>query len=152
MAEQIRCQNCNAPMKPQADGRTMRCDHCGAELQAAVGADQISAGLKLDLNNIDAFLYELAQALHHGMKERSKLQLEGTRVVLFELDLGNDMFVVIRESGSAVTRHKKMVRGIALKTATHPIDRWIELLSKALASHANENARVAQVLSQLKGA
>ncbi len=152
MAEQIRYQNCNAPMKPRADGRTMACDHCGAELQAAVGADQIAAGLKLDLADIDEFVSQLAHALHQGMKERSKLQLEGTRVVLFELDLGNDMFVVLRESGSVVTRHKKMVRGIALKTATHPIDRWVELLSKALASHANENARVAQVLSQLKGA
>jgi hypothetical protein len=151
MTEQIRCQNCNAPMKPKADGRTMECTFCGAELLAAVGADQIAAGLKLDLNNIEAFVLELAQALHHGLKERSKLQLNGALLVLFELDLGNDMFVVLRENGAVVTRHKKMVRGIALKTATHPIDRWVELLSKALASHANENARVAQVLSQLKG-
>jgi hypothetical protein len=83
------------------------------------------------------------------MKERSKLQLDGTRVAIFELDLGNDCFVVLRESGAVVTRHKKMVRGIALKTTTHPVDRWVELLSKALAAFANENARVAQVLHSL---
>jgi hypothetical protein len=151
MSEQIRCQNCNAPMKPKEDGRTMACTFCGAEMQIAVDAAQLSAGLKLDRSNVDEFVHQLATALHHGMKERSKLQLEGTRVLLFELDLGADLFVVVRESGSVVTRHKKMVRGIALKTATHPIDRWVELLSKALASFANENARVAQVLSQLRG-
>ena len=152
MSQQIRCQNCNAPMSPKADGRTMACNFCGAEMQVAVGADQIAQGLRLDLANVDEFVFQLAHALHHGMKERSKLQLEGTRVLLFELDLGTDLFVVLRESGAVVTRHKKMVRGIALKTATHPIDRWVELLSRALAAFANENARVAQVLSQLKGA
>ncbi|MFT3842267.1 MAG: hypothetical protein QM723_35080 [Myxococcaceae bacterium] len=152
MSELVRCQNCNAPLKPVSDGRTTRCEHCGAEVRVAVGAEELAKGLKLDLNDIEAFVSQLAHALHAGMKERSKLQLQGTQVLMFELDLGNDMFVVIRESGSVVTRHKKMVRGIALKTATHPIDRWVELLSKALAAHANENARVAQVLSQLKGA
>jgi hypothetical protein len=149
MSEQVRCQNCNAMMKPQSDGRTVSCPYCGAELQVAVGADQIVKGLAFDRTNVDAFMFALAQELHGGMKERSKLQLEGTRVLVFELDLGNDLFVVIRESGSVVTRHKKMVRGIALKTTTHPVDRWVELLSKALAGFANENARVAQVLTQL---
>jgi hypothetical protein len=149
MSEQIRCHNCNAMMKPQSDGRTLSCPYCGAELQVAVGADQIVKGLAFDRNNVEAFMVSLAQELHAGMKERSKLQLDGTRVVTFELDLGNDCFVVLRESGSVVTRHKKMVRGIALKTTTHPVDRWIELLSKALAAFANENARVAQVLHSL---
>jgi hypothetical protein len=138
-------------MKPRSDGRTLSCPYCEAELQVAVGADQIAAGLKLDRTNIDAFVFEVARSLHDGLKDRSKLQLEGTRVVHFELDLGADLFLVLREAGAVVTRHKKMVRGVALKTTTHPVDRWVELLSKSLAAFANENARVAQVLSQLKG-
>jgi hypothetical protein len=151
MTDLQRCQNCNAMMTPNTDGRTLSCPFCNAKLQVAVGADQIAKGLQLDRTNIDAFVWELSHALHDGMKERAKLQLEGKHVLLFELDLGNDFFIVLRESGSVITRHKKMVRGIALKTTTHPVDRWVELLSKALAAFANENARVAQVLSQLQG-
>ena len=151
MSDLVRCQNCNAPMTPQHNGRTMACPFCGAEVRVAVGADELAKGFAFDRTNIDAFMLSLAQELHGGMKDRSKLELEAGRVSVFELNLGNDLFVVIRESGSVVTRHKKMVRGIALKTTTHPVDRWVELLSKALASFANENARVAAVLSQLQG-
>ena len=49
-----------------------------------------------------------------------------------------------------VGQYKKLVRGIALKTQHHPLDKWVELLIASLAAYANENARVAQVLSQLK--
>ena len=151
MSELQRCENCNAPMKPQSNGRTMACPFCGAEVRVAVGAHELARGLSFDRNNIDAFMLSLAQELHAGMKERSKLQLDGARVAVFELNLDSDLFVVIREAGMVVTRHKKMVRGVALKTTTHPVDRWVELLSKALAAFANENARVAQVLTQLQG-
>jgi hypothetical protein len=139
-------------MTPRPDGRIHVCPFCGAEAQVAVGADQIGAGLKLDLANVEQFLSQLAHALHGNMGNRSKLELDGTRVVRFELNLGNDLFVALRESDGVVTQHKKLVRGIALKTAIHPVDRWVDLLAKALAAHANENARVAQVLNQLKGA
>jgi len=152
MNEQVRCRECNAPMKPGADGRTMGCAYCGAQMQVAIGADQIANGLELDRGNVDAFMLSLTRALHEGMKERAKLELDGDRLASFELDLDDDRFVVVRERGSVVTRHKKVVRGIALKTTTHAVDRWIGLLAVALAAFANENARVAHVLSQLKGA
>jgi hypothetical protein len=84
------------------------------------------------------------------MGERTKLQSEGTRIVCFELHLEPDVFLVKREMHGIVAQHKKIVRGIALKTATHPLDHWVTLLSKALAAHANENARVAQVLATLR--
>jgi hypothetical protein len=58
--------------------------------------------------------------------------------------------VAKRETHGIVTQYKKLVRGIALKTTHHPLDRWVQLLTEALASHANENARVAQVLSHLQ--
>ncbi len=48
-------------------------------------------------------------------------------------------------------RHKKMVRGIALRTETLAADRWVHLLTEALARHANQNARAAWVLAQLGG-
>jgi hypothetical protein len=60
------------------------------------------------------------------------------------------MYVARREPHGIVAMHKKMVRGIALKTATLAYDRWVQMLAKSLAVHANENARVAHVLAQLK--
>ena len=151
MSELIRCKNCGATMKPQADGRIHACEHCGAQLQVAIDGEQIALGLKLDLQNVDAFLSQLARALHHSLSDRTQLKLEGERVISFEVNLDPDVFLVLRERTGVVAKHKKMVRGIALKTSTHPVDRWVTLLSKALASHANENARVAQILVQLKG-
>jgi len=150
MTELARCTNCGAPMAAQSDGRIRECTHCGARIQVGVDGDQIAAGLALDLADADAFLRQLATALRHGFAERAKITHDGTRVVLIELDLGKDMFVAKRESGSVVGQHKKMVRGVALKTAILALDVWVAALAKAIAVQANENARVAQVLSQLR--
>ncbi len=145
-----RCANCGAMMTPLADGRTLSCPYCGAKVQTAIDSEQIAQGLKLDLGNADEFLHQLASSLHTHLGTRTKVLLEGTRVVHFELNLDPDLFVAKREAHGVVAQYKKLVRGIALKTQTHPLDKWVELLTRALASHANENARVAQVLAQLK--
>ena len=39
----------------------------------------------------------------------------------------------------------------ALQEGELPVDRWVELLSKALADHSNTNARAATALSRLRG-
>ncbi|MCE9576137.1 MAG: transposase [Deltaproteobacteria bacterium] len=150
-AESLRCSTCGAAMKPDANGRLYACHYCGAEVQAAIDATQIAAGLKLDLANADAFLNGLATALHGHLGTRTTLRAAGGRVDHFEINLDPDLFVVKREGHGVVAQYKKLVRGVALKTHTHPLDRWVQLLTKALASHANENARVAQVLATLKG-
>jgi hypothetical protein len=150
MSQQLHCQNCGAVMAPQADGRTYACAFCEAKQQVAIGSDQIAAGLQLDLSNVDDFIHKLAHELHQTLGSRTKLKLEGTVVTHFEINLDPDLFVAKRESHGVVAQHKKLVRGIALKTVAHPLDQWVVLLSKALASHANENARVAQVILQLK--
>jgi hypothetical protein len=43
-----------------------------------------------------------------------------------------------------------MVRGVALKTTTHPLDKWVELLTRSIAVHVNTRAGVAQVLARLR--
>ncbi len=139
-------------MKPRADGRVFACEYCGSEVQAAVDADQIAAGLELDLANAESFVVDLSKALHGHLGERTKLVLAGPKIMAFELHFDRDVFVVKREPHGIVAQHRKLVRGIALKTSTHPLDRWVALLSKALADDANENARVAQVLGRLRGA
>jgi hypothetical protein len=150
MTQPQRCANCGAIMKPDANGRLYACNYCGAQVQAAIDASQIAAGLTLDLTNAEAFLHGLAAALHGHLGERTKLRGLGTRVDHFEINLDPDLFVVKREEYGIVAQYKKLVRGVALKTATHPLDRWVELLTKSLAAFANENARVAQVLATLR--
>ena len=150
MSDQVRCTHCGAMMTPQADGRTLACPFCGAQLQVAIDGEQVAAGMHLDLSNAGAFLAQLAQDLHPHFGERSKLEMEGARVILFELNLDPDVFLARHEPHGVVAQHRKLVRGIALKTATHPLDRWVQLLSRSLASHANENARVAQVLARIR--
>ena len=72
-------------------------------------------------------------------------------IVTVEVSLGDHIYVAKRERHSVIGQQKKMVRGVALKTKTHPLDKWVALLHDAIAAHANENARAAQILAQLKG-
>jgi hypothetical protein len=78
------------------------------------------------------------------------VQWERGRIVKIELDLGKDMFVALLEIDAVVAQHKKMVRGVALKTSTHPVDVWVGLLHKAIATHVNTNAKAAAALAQLR--
>ena len=151
MTELARCTNCGAPMAAGAvDGRIRECSHCGARIQMSIDGEQIAAGLALDLSDMESFLRQLSTALRHGFAERARVTTEAGRIVLIELDLGKDMYVAKRDAERVIGQHKKMVRGVALKTKIHPLDEWVALLAKAIAAHVNDNARVAQVLSQLR--
>jgi hypothetical protein len=151
MQQAIECTNCGAKMTPAFDGRVYACPFCQTKVQVAIGADQIAAGMAVDLTNIDAFLLRLANALHQGFKEYSRIEANGQTIMSLELNLEPEVFMARREGHRVVTQHKKVVRGIALKTATLPIDRWYEMLTHALARHANENSRAAWVLGQIGG-
>jgi hypothetical protein len=151
MPEPVRCDNCGATMNPQWDGRLYACPYCRAQVQVAIGVDQLAAGMALDLANVDAFLSRLANTLSQGFGEHTRIDASGPHVQGIEIALDPDVFVVRREGHHAVAQHRKVVRGIALRTATLPLDRWVDLLLQALADHANANARAAWVLGQLGG-
>lgn len=136
-------------MEPEADGRTFGCRYCGSRIQVAVDAGQIARGMQVDLSNLEDFVAKLAGALSQGFAEHSKIEARGHTVHAIELTLDPDHFALAREGNEFVTRHKKVVRGIALKTATLPLDQWFHKLTEALARHANQNSRAAWVLSQL---
>ena len=138
-------------MVPGSDGRTYACQYCRAQVLVTVDAAQIAAGMRLDLADATAFLDRLAEALETAVADRTKVRRDGPRVVAIELDLDPDMFVAKRDPRGIVAQHKKMVRGIALKTATHPLDRWVEMLSAALATHANEHTRTTEALATFFG-
>lgn len=138
-------------MVPEADGRTYHCPYCKAHQQVAIEGGQIAAGLAADLANIDRFLFRLAQTLSQGFAEQSRIQAQGNVVHQIEVMFETEAFAVQREGQHAVAHHKKVVRGIALKTKPLPLDQWFQKLTDALAAHANSNARAAWVLGQLGG-
>jgi hypothetical protein len=100
---------------------------------------------------MDVFLGQLANALSQGFAEHSKISANGNYVISIEVNLEPDVYMVQREGRSVVARHKRIVRGIALKTSTLPLDRWVDMLTESLAEHANVNARAAWVLGQITG-
>jgi hypothetical protein len=144
------CTNCGAQMTPGTDGRTHTCRYCGAHRQVAIDGHQIAAGMKLDLANADELLERLATELGSGFADLTRVESRAGRVVAFELALEPDVFIAKREARGLVVQHKRVVRGVALKTVTHPLDRWVELLLKALAAHANTSSRAAQVIERLR--
>jgi hypothetical protein len=134
-------------MDAGADGSSYGCKYCGSVTRMAVDAAKIAAGMKLDFANAGAFLHRLAHMLETAVAERTKIERHGSEVMGIELDLAPDVFLAKRESHGVLAQHKRLVRGIALKTATHPLDRWVEMVTTALAAHANENARTTAALS-----
>jgi hypothetical protein len=150
-AKPVECKHCGAGMLPAGDGRTFDCKYCGAQILVSVDAEQLAAGMKLDLSNVGAFLHKLAHTLESAFADRTKVQRSGAEVTVIELDLGPDFFVAKREGHGVLAQHKRVVRGIALKTATHPLDHWVSLLHTALAAHANENTRATAALTSLFG-
>ena len=138
-------------MEPHADGRVYHCGYCGTKAQVAIGADQVAAGMALDLSNIEAFLGHLARSLQQAVPQQVRIQASGAQVHSIELTLDADAFVLRREGSRIVSQYKKLVRGIALKTKELPLQQWVQTLADALARHANVNAQAGQVAAMLGG-
>jgi hypothetical protein len=136
-------------MQPGADGRVYKCGYCGTQAQVAVGADQVAAGMSLDLSNVDALLAQLARMLQQVVPQEVRVSSSGAHVHAIELMLEPDGFLLRREGQHVVSQHKKVVRGVALKSKDVPLQQWIELLSQALSRHANVNAQAGQLAAQL---
>jgi hypothetical protein len=147
----IPCKNCGAMMAPESDGRTYACGFCHTRVQVAIDGAQIAAGMRLDLANADAFLAQLANTLAAGFAEHTRIHAQGTYVLAIEIDTEPDVFVVKREGHRVLAQHRRVVRGIALRTETVDVGRWVQMLTDSLARLANSNARAAWVLSQLGG-
>lgn len=150
--KQIQCSNCGAMMSPGHDGRTFACSYCGTQAQVAVDGEQIAAGLALDLADASAFLDQLAGTLTKGFPERVKVRHVEAKVVHLEINFDKDGFVAKHEDGTVVAMHRKMSRGIALKSVPRPLDEWFEALTSALAAHANASAHAQQAFALLHGA
>jgi DNA-directed RNA polymerase subunit RPC12/RpoP len=147
----VACSNCGAPMTPAGDGRTYVCAYCKTKTVVAVEGHQIAAGMRLDFRNIDVFLGQLANTLHAGYPAATRIHAQGTYVLMIEISLDPDGFSIKREGIGVVAQHKKMVRGVALKSKVLPLEQWVELLTSALARQASSNTQAAWVLARLTG-
>jgi hypothetical protein len=145
----VNCHNCGAPMQPGADGRLYACGFCGTKAQVGIGADQIAAGMALDMSNIETFIGHLAHQLQQAVPSQVRVEGSGSHVVGIEVNLDPDAFTLRREGGHVVAQYKKLVRGIALKTKEMPLDQWVEKLRESLAHHANVNAQAGALAAQL---
>jgi hypothetical protein len=145
----VDCHHCGAPMQPHADGRVYHCGYCGTKAQVAIGADQVAAGLALDLTNVEAFLGHLARSLQQAVPQEVQLQESGGQVHSLEVTLGGDAFSLRREGAHVVSQYKKLVRGIALKTKDLPLEEWVRMLADSLARHANANAQAGALAARL---
>jgi hypothetical protein len=147
----IACSNCGAMMAPDDLGRTYSCRYCSTRVQVGIAGAQIAAGMQLDLANVDNFLSHLANTLSQGFAEHTRIEANGRYVIAIEVNIEPDLFSARREGERVAAQHKRVVRGIALKTSTLQLDLWVEKLTDSLARHANSNARAAWVLSRLGG-
>ena len=142
-------------MQPDSLGRTYHCAYCGDVQQVGVHADQIAEGMALDLANVDRFLAQLANTLSQGFAEFTHIESQiwnGVNTpISIEVRLEPDFFTAVRSGNHAQCFHKKIVRGVALRTTEMPIDQWVDKLLDGLAARANENARAAWVLGRLSG-
>lgn len=150
-SEEVGCDNCGAVMNPMQDGRTYVCRYCSAQRLIGVDASQLAIGMNADLTNVSAFLQRLAHSLETAVADRTRVERHGAEIIAIELNLPPDVFLARREGRDVVAQHRRMVRGIALKTASHPLDRWVEMLCKALAAHANENTRATAAVAAILG-
>ena len=152
MTKVVQCDSCGATMQPTADGRVFGCAFCHSQKQVAIDEEQLAAGLSLDMSNVHQFLHDLSEALRHAFPEKTRVQRAGPHIELVELNLDPHLFLAKREHTGEYTAHyKKLVRGVALKTKVLTLDVWVKDLTKSIAEHANQNARVASVLARLKG-
>jgi len=138
-------------MVPQWDGRVHVCPYCRTQVQVAIGGEQIAAGMAMDFANVDQFLLRLAWTLKQGFFEHARIQESGGWVTSLSVWLEPDEFSIRREGREALAEHKKIVRGVALRTKRLPLEEWHAELCEALAKHANANARAAWILKQIGG-
>ncbi len=152
MTKVVQCDSCGAAMLPNADPRIYDCQFCKSRKQVAIDEHQLAAGLHLDANNVHKFLHDLSEALHHALPDKTKVHRAGHHIEHLELNLDPHMYTAKREhTGQYTASYKKLVRGVALKTKVLALDVWVKEVTKSIAEHANDNARVASVLARLKG-
>jgi hypothetical protein len=128
----------------------------GDDLDARPDIDLVAAALRADLQDTRSFLEALAVRLEGALPGLTRVQrkraglLSRDRVVQrIEVTLGDDRFACEQGPRGVSAEKVHVVRGIALKRETVPVERWIEELAAALSTHAGALAADHAALQRL---
>ncbi len=128
----------------------------GDDLDAAPDIDLVAAALRADLQDNRSFLEALAVRLEGALPGIARVQrkragmLSRDKVVQrIEVTLGDDRFACAAAPHGVTAERVHVVRGIALKRETVPVERWIEELAAALSTHAGALAADHAALQRL---
>lgn len=107
--------------------------------------DLLAASLRADTADVGTWVSVLGTKLAGALPARVRLRhggiFGGGPVSGFTVDLGPWRFGMRQEHGQPVGERTHVVRDIALKTETLPLDIWLDALIEALAALAASSAR-----------
>src|SRR5437868_6652043 len=133
MASFDKCGNCGAPVEMSADGRTIRCDFCGAGQAKAVDPGMLAASLRAEGGSVEHLFEALASKLAKELPDISRVHRSGgffsaKRIEAVEVALDNQLFSLKRDGGRIVALQCEVVRGIVVNTEPLPVDQWLQAL------------------------
>lgn len=107
--------------------------------------DLLAASLRADSADMGTWVAVLGEKLAGALPSRVRLRhgglFGGGAVNGFSVDLGAWRFGLRQEHGQPVGERTHVVRDIALKTETLPLDAWLDALVRSLAEVAATSAR-----------
>jgi hypothetical protein len=151
-----KCGNCGAPVELSADGRSIRCDFCGAGQTRAVDPGLLAASLRAEGGSTEHLFDALATKLATQLPDLARVERSGgffsaKRIEVVEVAMGDLLFALRREGTRVVATRGETVRGIVVKTEPMAVDAWVEALCAALSAHATSSARTLEALKKISG-
>jgi hypothetical protein len=151
-----KCSNCGAPLESSADGRSVKCNYCGANDSRAVDPGRLVASLRAETATLDQLFLSLAARFASDLPELTRVETSGgflsaKRVDAFEVAFPSLLFRMKRGKGRIVAETSELVRGIALKTNVVAADAWLQGLCEALSEHASSSAATLEALRRIGG-
>lgn len=116
----------------------------------------VAASLRADLTDVRAFVEALAEKLEGALPGATRVSRRGgglfggrKRVAAISVAVGPDQFELENDDGRVACRRRTVVRGIALKNEELPLEEWIDAVSRALVTEAEESERGRTALARL---
>src|SRR5262249_1378242 len=120
-------------------GTPVRSPEMGDDLDGVSELDLVAAALRADLQDTRSFLEALAvrfetalPGLTRVQRKRAGLLTRDKVVQRIEITLGDECFACGQGPRGITAERVHVVRGIALKRETVPVDRWIDELAAGL--------------------
>lgn len=124
-----------------------------------MGFELLASSLRADTGDLKAFVEALAVKLEGALPDRTQIDRRGgglfsreKRVSRISVQMGNNRYELIADSGRVQASKGTSVRGIVLKNELLPLDQWIDDLSRELSAEAQQSEQARIALERLLGA